>query len=161
MTDTEKLQAIATKLAADSDLASLPDEQIAASLLAIDPALATTRRVPVQSTAARAILLAAGHWAKIGMVARGRTASHPELEALCFTVYDALTLQVSMATDLPEFYSAIQAALGGLVSVGVLSAEVMARLLSLADEPVERSWADAHVEGRYISAEDIAAARGK
>ena len=151
---------------AQQDVATLPDWAAADALNAPDPANGT-RRVDVAASDVRGALLASGEWPSIVLVAEGvalpgmagmADADRIALRGLCILVRDTLTLTTTIQTSVPARYAATVAALDGLVSAGLVSAETHAALLALPDRP--RSWAEANGYPAGVTARDVGLVRG-
>ena len=154
MTKEEKIAKIREFLAQTPE-SNGTDAEISAALNDIDPTLVLVRHVPVRCSTARGLILAAGEWRALAKAA--------ELEGpvgdAAFTCLEALRLQEELSTEIPEMYTVIEATMAGLVAGGVFDSGLVGALMALANQEIPRSWADANVEGRYVSPEDVAAAR--
>lgn len=148
------------------DVASLPDWAAADALNAPAEGNGTLRQ-DIASADVRGVLLASGEWPAIVMVAEGVTlpamagladADRIALRGLCILVRDTVSLTQTIQTSVPARYAATVAALEGLLSAGLVSAETHAALLALPDRP--RSWAEANGYPAGVTARDVGLARG-
>ena len=167
MTDTDVIPAIQAELTANPDkYATLSDADVAQALNTKDPALITLQYVRVDTGTVRGILMAEQKWAAIGMGAQGigfpvdmPTQQQLQMRGLCFTLYEAMCRLDTIAMEDERMRTATMTMLQQALAVGLIDQTVIDQLLGLAQLQVPQSWADAHVEGRYVSAEQVAAAR--
>lgn len=110
-------------------------------------------RRPVQTTTAKALLLASGEWAGLRLVAEGVIEAPQQVRALALTVVDALTQLQTLGTDEPGYYAAIEHTLDGLVAAGLLSADSRSGLLGLAQAPTQRVEMEAPVARLFAGIE--------
>lgn len=170
MTDQDKITLIKTYLTAHPELDGADPNTVSISLNAKDPLLSTQVRVDVTSSTVRAIFLGSlapntqsSSWSRIKRCSEGRLDGLPSdskitIEDLCNTVYDACALQETLE---PARFDAIDQALTVMVETGFISTDTKNSLDALSWQTVENSWADINVEGRFISGDDITAARAE
>ncbi len=154
MTEEEKISAIKLALS-DVKFANLSDDGCSAAMNSVDPDYVTVKLVDTRCSTARGIVMAANLWPTLGLGAQ----TPGPLQGLCFTVYEALIRQEWLSTSEPQMMAVIEQTMSACVTNNILTRPVVDMLLALAHEQVDRSWADVHVEGRFVSPSDVAQAR--
>lgn len=139
---------------AQPDLANLPEWRVAEILNAPDVFFPTVKG-QVARNDAQELFLTTGEWSAIVIAADNVDTPH-QLRRFAIMMRDIIRQSDTIRMEVPEIYSAVATALGGLVEGELISPMTRNALLAMAEK--QQSWAQAN--GVQVTARSVGLARG-